>query len=483
MSYAVLRVPDFSLHALRRGDAALTGRPVAWVAGEGRHAVVQEASPEATEVTPGLAVTLALARCPGLLVRPRDPAAESEVTGMVLAAGFTLAPRVELTAAGWCTVDLQGADPAATRAALRERLRELAAAAVPARGGIAATPWLAGQAARAAETWREVVDAGAFLRPLPLAWAEPTKGQAEILAGWGVRTLGDLTALPKAEVGLRLGTAGAALWERAAGETTRPLRLVEPAKSFAAAWAYDPPVEALEPLLFRLQRYAERLAIELRGAGCVAERLALTLLLEDETDHRREFRLPEPGADVAGWMRIMHAHLETLKTVARVVGVRLVATPTRPPQKQDGLFETGLRDPAAFWENLARVGALVGDDRVGTPVVAETHRPDAFTLVKPADVVAPPEAPPFHATRGLALRRFRPAWPVSVACDGARPTELAGPGLRGGVRAASGPWRSAGDWWTDGAWAVEHWEVELNEGGLYQLAHTAEGWRVEGIFD
>jgi len=129
------------------------------------------------------------------------------------------------------------------------------------------------------------------------------------------------------------------------------------------------------------------------------------------------------------------------------------------------------------------VGALVGDDRVGTPVVAETHRPDAFTLVKPADVVAPPEAPPFHATRGLALRRFRPAWPVSVACDGARPTELAGPGLRGGVRAASGPWRSAGDWWTDGAWAVEHWEVELNEGGLYQLAHTAEGWRVEGIFD
>ena len=48
---------------------------------------------------------------------------------------------------------------------------------------------------------------------------------------------------------------------------------------FAAAWAYDPPVESLEPLLFLLRRYAERVALELRAAGFVAEKLALTLLL------------------------------------------------------------------------------------------------------------------------------------------------------------------------------------------------------------
>jgi protein ImuB len=359
----------------------------------------------------------------------------------------------------------------------------LAAVGIPVRAGIAGTPLLAALAARSTETVCVVRAAAEFLRPLPLAWAEPTAAHAEVLAGWGVRTLGDLTALPKGEVGQRLGPAGAALWERAAGETTRPLKLVEPKKSFAAAWAYDPPVESLEPLLFLLRRYAERVALELRAAGFVAEKLALTLLLEDETDHRREFRLPEPGADVDGWQRILHAHLETLKTAARVVGVRLVATPARPPEKQDGLFETGLRDPAVFWESLARVGALVGDDRVGTPVVAATHRPDTFALTKPAEAVPEPEAAPVHAARGLVLRRFRPAWPVHVHCDGARPVEIVCGQIGGDVCAASGPWRSEGEWWTAAAWAVELWQVELAAGGLYQLARTANGWCVEGVFD
>ncbi len=76
--YAVLRVDDFALHALRRSDPGLAGRPVALIAGEGRKAVVAEVSPEAAAVTPGLPVTLAMARCPGLLLRPRDPTAELE---------------------------------------------------------------------------------------------------------------------------------------------------------------------------------------------------------------------------------------------------------------------------------------------------------------------------------------------------------------------------------------------------------------------
>jgi protein ImuB len=129
------------------------------------------------------------------------------------------------------------------------------------------------------------------------------------------------------------------------------------------------------------------------------------------------------------------------------------------------------------------VGALVGDDRVGTPVVAATHRADAFVLTKPAEAVPESESAPVHAARGLALRRFRPAWRVHVHCDGARPVEIVGGQLGGDVCAASGPWRSEGEWWTAAAWAVELWQVELAAGGLYQLARTADGWCVEGVFD
>lgn len=135
---------------------------------------------------------------------------------------------------------------------------------------------LAYYAACQASPVRLVHDRSEFLAPLPLAVAEPTAPQAEILRGWGVATLGQLTALPKAQVAERLGTDGVRLWERAAGETTRVLELVEPARTFMAEWDYEPPIESMEPLLFRLRRFAECVALELRGAGLVAEKSRLS---------------------------------------------------------------------------------------------------------------------------------------------------------------------------------------------------------------
>ena len=483
MRYAVLAVPDFALHALRRGEPGLVGRPLALVAGEGRRARLTEVSNEAFGVAPGLAATLAMSRCPGIVLRARDPGAEVEAHRLLMAAAFTLSPRVESTGPGCCTVDLQGGDPARSEALMRLRAAELAGAGLPLRAGAGATPLLASYAARCADPVLIVRDPKSFLAPLPLLFADPTPGQEEILRGWGVATLGALTALPKAEVGRRMGAEGVLLWERAAGESQRVLRLAEPARSFAAEWAYEPPVESIEPLFFKLRRFAERVALELRGAGFVAEKLSLTLLLEDETDHRREFRLPEPGADVDGWMRVLNSHLETVRTDARVAGVRLVAAPARPQERQEGLFDAGLRDPASFWENLARIAAIVGDDRVGTPVPTDTHRPDAFTMERPAEAVAPPAQAPVHPPCGPVLRRFRPPWPVRVVCDAGRPIRLEEGRLEGRVCAALGPWRGAGDWWKPGAWVAETWQVEMEGGGVYQVTCTGDGWGVEGMLD
>jgi protein ImuB len=483
MSYAVLLVPDFGLHALRRADPSLAGRPVALISGEGRRARVASASPEARGVPAGLAATLALSRCPGLVLRTRDPEAEAEAHRLLVAAAFTLSPRVESTGGGCCTVDLRGADPARTGALLKLRAAELAAAGLPARAGAGDTPCLASYAARVAERVLIVRDRAGFLAPLPLSFAGPTPAEEGVLRGWGIATLGALTALPKDEVGRRLGADGVRLWERAAGEDARVLRLTEPARSFAAEWAYEPPVESVEPLFFKLRRYAERIALELRGAGFVSERLALTLLLEDGAEHRREFRLPEPSADVEGWVRVLGSHLAGVRTDARVSGVRLVASPARPPERQEGLFDAGLRDPAAFWENLARVAALVGDDRVGTPVPLDTHRPDAFVLVRPAEAVGPPAAAPVHPPLGPVLRRFRPPWPVRVACESGAPARLLEGRLTGRIGAARGPWILEGDWWRPGSWAVETWRVEFASGGVYQLARAGGAWCVEGILD
>jgi len=484
MNFAVVFAPDFPLQALRRSNPALAARPVAVAEGERRQARLAHVSAEAPGIEPGLAVTLAMARCPGLIIAARDPQAEAEANRLLIAASFTLSPRVEATAGGCCTVDLQGADAARAEARMQACVVEVACLGLTVQLGAGATPLLATYAARHARPVLIVRDARQFLAPLPIAFAEPTPEQALVLRGWGVATLGQLTAITKAEIGRRLGTDGVRLWERAAGEATRVLRLVEPAATFAADWTYEPPVEAMEPLLFRLRRFAEQVALELRGAGLVAEILQLTLRLEDESCYEREFRLPEPGANVEGWMRILHGHLENVRTPARIIGVRLVARPARPPQKQDGLFDTGLRDPALFWENLARLGGILGDDRVGTPGVLDTWRPDGVAMMKPAETVPPPAETPVHPPRGLTLRRFRPAWPARVEVHADVPTTVEANEICDAVRRAAGPYFLDGDWWRpDGAWEVETWHVELRSGATYQLARTAQGWAIEGVLD
>ena len=477
-------VPDFALQALRRAEPSLAGQPVALAIGEGRKACLAEISSEAANVEVGLAVTLAMARCPRLVIRARDPLAETEASRLLLAAAFTLSPRVEATADGCCTVDLQGADDRRTKIQMQSAVEQLAAAGLSVRIGGGATPLLASYAARRADPVLIVDDIRCFLESLPVAVAQPTPVQASVLQGWGIVTLGQLTTLAKSEIGRRLGTDGVRLWERAAGETTRVLRHVQPVKTFAAEWTYDPPVESMEPLLFRLRRFVECVALELRGAGLVADMLTLTLLLEDESDYRREFRLPEPGADVEGWMRVLHGHLENVRTEARVSGVRLVASPARPMEKQDGLFDTGLRDPVVFWENLARLGALIGSERVGTPAVPNTWRPDAITLERPVEAVLAPADEPVHPPRGLTLRRFRPPWSARVQLKGEIPVEIDSEVTAGVVRATRGPFRFSGEWWKPGDfWSVEVWHLEMETGAVYQVARNAAGWAVEGVFD
>jgi protein ImuB len=485
MSYAVLHLADFALQSVLRTDPALAGKPVALLSDTTKKAIVIEMSATARSagVEAGFSATQALARCGRLELRPRSVSAEQEAEAVVLAIAGSLAPRVERTAPGVCTIDLRGRSPATNLPHGREALERLQQHGLTASLGLARTPLLALYAARRAVLTQEIVDEKAFLAPLPLALAEPAAELAAILARWGIRTCGGLTAISKNEIGRRLGPEGVALWERAAGETDRPITPVQPPVHFNAGMDLEHEVETLEPLLFILRRFVDRLALELTNAGVVAAELALTLGLVDETAHAHAFRLPEPTANPEIIFRALHTHLETLRTSTAIRRVQLHVTPTRTLTRQHGLFETGLRDPHGFTETLARLGALLGSGRVGTPAIEPTHRPDAFSLGAPRALVEPaPEPAPLSAV-GLPLRRFRPAFEASVEMNSAAPAHVRCRLAQGRVLHARGPWKLSGEWWKPEKWMREEWDVELVGGGLYRLAKTAAGWAVEGMYD
>jgi protein ImuB len=529
--FAVLHIADFALHAVLRTEPGVAGRPAALFANTSKKSAVLAANAPARVmgVELGMTAPQAVARCPSLVIRTPNPAAENEARAALLAVGFTLSPGIEDTAPGICTADLKGStiqpEPIAASA-----IAELAALGLPTTAGVARRPLLALYAARrlrvvptatppsarergpdhvaagstyelhlaeGADTYADtgardqrgvviVTDEKTFLTPLPLTTADPSPELAGVLANWGLRTLGDLTALPRDEIIRRFGSEGLALWQRATGGNARPLHLVTPSQTFTAAMEFEEEIETLEPLLFILRRFLDRLALELRTSQHVAAEIELTLRLEDDTRHTRSFRLPEPTADVEILFRTLHTHLESLQTAASITALDLRLVPTRPLVRQHGLFDTGLRDPHGFAETLARVAALVNSDRVGTPQREDTHRPDSVKLISPPAVVPPFAEPPVHPPLGLPLRRFRPPLPATLEFSPGerKPTYLFTPQFHGEIAQVRGPWRSSGDWWqTDRAWQRTEYDIALTEGGLYRLLQVGEAWFIEGEYD
>lgn len=436
-------------------------------------------------IRPGQSLPQAAARCPAMLVRSPQRDLEREAEAALLAAAFSVGPQVELTAPGHCTLALDGLGANRREPALRGALAELAAAGLESSAGFAATPLLAFYAACQAAPGEILAGTHELLAPLPLAVADPTPEQMAILHQWGIRTLGQLIALTKADITHRLGRAGLDLWERASGGRTRPLHPKAPPQEFFAAHDCEHELETLEPLLFIFRRFVDRLAAELRNAHVAAQALELTLGLADDSRHGHLIRLPEPVSDAEILFRALHTYLETLRTPAAIVGVHLRVQPERSLVRQRGLFDGGLRDPHGFADTLARVMALVGSDRVGTPACENTHRPDHFQVLPPPPTLEPLSPGFTHPPHGLPLRRHRPPLPATVELQGNRPAFLWSAGLHGEVHTATGPCHSSGDWWEKAhVWQREEWDVELTAGGLYRLARIpGRGWFVEGEYD
>src|SRR5438132_10596170 len=210
--------------------------------------------------------------------------------------------------------------------------------------------------------------------------SESTERILAILHKWGIHTLGQLAALDKEELRNRLGADAVRLWERANGTTTRLLKFVQPPETFQESFEFDHEIETAEPLLFILRRFLEQLTLRLTSIYLVARELTLQITFSNQQTYERVFKIPQPTNDVDLLFRMLQTHLESFKSEHPIVAVALTAQPIRPASQQFGLFETALRNPQQLYETLARLSALLGNDRVGTPIKEETHRPDAFRI-------------------------------------------------------------------------------------------------------
>ncbi len=322
----------------------------------------------------------------------------------------------------------------------------------------------------------------------------------EILHKWGIHTLGQLAALDKEQLGARLGPEAIRMWERANGQSDRLLKLVQPPEWFAESFEFENEIETAEPLLFMLRRFLEQLAVRLSGIYFVAKELTLRITFTNKQHYERCFKIPQPTNDVDLLFRMLQTHLENFKSEHPIIAVSLQAHPIKPNSQQFGLFETTLRNPNQLSETLARLTALLGVDGVGTPVLDETHRPDAFHI-EPfcwhAVESAVPGGDPSDALRTahttIALRRFRPAASASVFLSENIPAHLRSTNVNGKVAKQRGPYLGSGNWWAETAWARSEWDLQLENEVLLRCHQSppslrsgvagVEKWEVDGVYD
>jgi len=327
-----------------------------------------------------------------------------------------------------------------------------------------------------------------------------------ILHKWGIHTLGQLAALDKEQLGARLGPQAIRMWERANARSNRLLKLIRPPESFEESFEFEREIETAEPLLFMLRRFLEQLAVRLAAIYLVAKELRLQITFGNKDIYARVFKIPQPTNDVDLLFRMLQTHLENFRSNHPIVAVALSAEPIKAAGEQFGLFETTLRNPQQLSETLARLTSLLGGDRVGTPVLEETHRPDAFRM-QPFSWAAVDSAssavarakedvpsgvnrdcgPDFGALRTAhgtaALRRFRSAVSASVLRDEEIPTHVRSAEMSGKVIDERGPYLLSGNWWDEKSWRRAEWDLQLQKGELVR-AHERDGaWKIDGVYD
>lgn len=320
------------------------------------------------------------------------------------------------------------------------------------------------------------------LASLPISALPATPEMGTTLSRWGIRTLGELAALP--EIGLveRLGAEGSRLRKLALGQGDSILDIRPPSPEYTIRQQLDDPIELLEPLLFILSAQLHELAGRLQQDGQATNRITVDLTL-DAGRFRRVLALPVSLRDARALLKQVQLALEADPPNAPILTVQVTLDPAEPRVLQNGLFLPAAPEPEKLQTLLVRLRALVGEDCAGSPEILDTYRPDAYRLRPCAFEPSIPRDVGGDAPR-LAFRYFRPPLTARVTLLNHRPRHIASERVTGEIAQAAGPWRSSGDWWTSYTkWHRDEWDIVLEDRAVYRIYCANAQWFLEGSYD
>jgi protein ImuB len=530
-AFACIFVPDFPVEALLRAEPDLRAQALAVLEGKAPLQTVFALNEKARRAGGSTGMTkLQVEACSDLVLRPRSLLQEAAAHAALLDCAQSFSPRVEDVSCDTVLLDLVGMGPlfGALPKIARDVARRASALGLEANVAVASNPDTAVLAALGFSgvivipEGKEAEQLGNL--PLEVLFTGGHDQQTlEVLERWGIRNFHALAALPEIALSERLGQEGIRLQQLARGRNSRSLVPVEPPLVFEEAIELEYPLVLLEPLAFLLARLLDQLCARLGARALATQELNLDLTLECAPDHvgtgaparpgraqaqqsfHRALRLPVPLLDAKVFLKLLQLDLNAHPPGAPIVKIHLSAEPVRPRAAQSGLFRPPSPEPEKLELTLARIAGIVGENKVGSLQLLDTHRPEAFRMRRFAPRLEeqaarkprvsrsdkPVESQEQNEVAVTAMRIFRPPLRATVTLQEGRPAHIAclkRKEICGEILWAAGPWRTSGDWWEQEGWARDEWDIALQEASgitLYRLVRDllSGQWRVEGNYD
>ena len=309
---------------------------------------------------------------------------------------------------------------------------------------------------------------------LPVTLLENAQVALDTLTGIGVRTIGDLPALPREGVARRFGQGLLEEIDRARGKLPDPRPLFVAPERYHGQIELPSPVAETEALLFAAKRLIVELAGFLRGRGAGVTRLRCDLMHEDVSPTSIVLGLTATR-QIEHILNVLRERLSREQLADRVEAIRLISEEIAPLEAKEGdFFPTASRDGEAGAQLLERLRARLGEDAVRSLALHADHRPElAWRWGQSANIGDAASSPKNNS--GPWARR--PLWLLVEPCAlGAEPASIK-------LKLLSGPERLETGWW-DGNEIGRDYFVGCNARGeeLWLYRDRDGEWFVHGVF-
>ena len=449
---------------------------------ERQRILVCDAKAAARGLRTGMPVTAALALAPGLHLRERDAAAETEALLGIAAWAMQCTPNVALDFPDLVLLEVSGSlklfgGPEEIEARLRQGL---AAMGYSERLAAAPTARAASWFARAGRHC-QIADAALLeseLSALPLSVLQCADEEA--LSSIGAGSIGDLLALPRDGLARRFGQGLLDALDQALGRLPDPRGFCVLPEKFCAAIELPAEATQAEALLFAAKRLLVQLEGFLAARAAGTRRLRLSLSHRAAPATRIELGLVASCREATHFALLLRERLQQTALPEPVRAIALEVQAIEPLEHSNqNLFSDALREEGNWPRLIERLRSRLGARAVHGIGLSADHRPERASVhLDRASAQAEPGA------RQLALDfNLRPFWllerPQALEENGSIPCH------HGPLKLLAGPERIESGWWDGADVARDYFIARAADEALlwvYRERSPAGAWYLHGIF-